>query len=181
MVRSLSFEEIKSIYEKHLTSDFHQSEIKPLAQIKRLYENRQYVCFGSFSEEALIAYAFFVPSLDGKFFLLDYFAVVKEYRSKRVGSDFLKKLVSESVSPSCILAEVEDPEYASDENDLLIRKRRISFYLKNGLHQTSIRSRVFTDHYVLMIFGSVSDNSAADALEKFYGILFSPENSDVFR
>ena len=58
MVRSLSFEEIKSIYEKHLTSDFHQSEIKPLAQIKRLYENRQYVCFGSFSEEALIAYAF---------------------------------------------------------------------------------------------------------------------------
>ena len=86
------------------------------------------------SSEELAGYAYFIKCRNQDVYLLDYLAIVKDKRSKHLGSRFLqalKKMAAED--GKLLILEVENPEYADEGPDKDYMIKRIGFYEKNGM------------------------------------------------
>ena len=82
--------------------------------------------------------------------MLDYFAVLAELRGSRIGSWFLPQLEQYVRHPDLILVEVEDPNREKDPAKRAVQERRLAFYLKNGLRDTSVRVKTFGVPYRIL-------------------------------
>ena len=148
-IRELTVDEIRQLYIERLTEDFPPDELKPLAVILRALSKGRYVCYGAVNGGRILAYAFLVRL--GTNALFDYFAVKKDLRAKGIGSGFLRRLISGPLKEyDHVLLEVDDPDLAEDEAEHSVRRRRLSFYLRNGLMETSVRATVWHVGYRIL-------------------------------
>ncbi len=152
-VEELTLAQIRALYYGRMREDFPPDEIKPLSAIERALARGEYVCFGAMNGEDILAYAFFIRLGEGNgcFALFDYFAVKKEDRCMGVGSAFLQTLIAGHLkSMAAVLLEVDDPAFALDAEEEEIRNRRLHFYLRNGLKDTSVTAVVFGVHFRIL-------------------------------
>lgn len=139
------FQKIEMIYHSYMKEDFPPSERKPLFAIREMWRKGIYDCYELSEEGQLRGYAFYVKQKSGEQFysLLDYLAILSQYRGQGYGSVFLRQLSSQIQDVSCSLVEVEDPSEAQDEPERKMRLRRLAFYLENGYQETGLTARVF--------------------------------------
>ncbi len=97
------------------------------------------------------AYAFMMADKETNMLLLDYFAVCEEVRGKGYGSVALELLKADYMNYDGMLFEVEDDDAAETEAEMQLRRRRISFYERNGVVMTEQRSRAFGVDFRLMV------------------------------
>ena len=141
-IQELSLNQIRKLYLERLKRDFPPDEIKPLSRIERALARGEYVCYGAMDGEAILAYAFFVVT--GKRALFDYFAVAEELRDRGIGSRFIRELMDGLLSQmDCVLLEVDDPDHGQGQEEVALRNRRLAFYLRNGLTDTGVRTKVY--------------------------------------
>lgn len=175
-MRMLNGAERAMVYTEHMTEAFPASELKPLAHIERLIAEQKYLTYGFYEEDELTGYAYFVKTEKADALLLDYFAVLSDRRSSGYGSRFLGKIKEEiGKEYSAMLLEVENPEYAHDEENRALRERRIQFYLRNGMAHTGIWSRVLLDNYVIMAYetgDAMRQEDIAGQLDTLYEAMF---------
>lgn len=151
-IRKLRTHEVRDVYRKYLRNDFPRDERRPLRQIMRMRRSRQYECCGVFCEGRLVCYAFFImPVLQGmRCCMLDYFAVLPQLRGSRIGSWVISQLETCIRHMDLILVEVEDPDREKDPIKKAVQERRLSFYLRNGLRDTSVRVETFGVPYRIL-------------------------------
>lgn len=147
-MRRLEKEQIIDIYTGPAGWHFPQEELKPLKTVIRLLEEGGYEGLGLFSgskdgREELAGYALFIRTPGTRTLLLDYYAVMEEYRNGGTGSLFLEKMKELYRDLDMILLETEAPETAADEEERALRNRRNGFYKRNGAVFTQVRSRLF--------------------------------------
>lgn len=167
-LKQLSIEDIEEVYYKYAEKDFPPEELKPLDMIEKLIKKKIYICYGLYEKEQLLAYAFLVT---GKSYLLiDYYAVCSEHRDKGIGSRFLNILKDQFKNYDGIIVEVEKIEDAPDEDEKIIRKRRIDFYKRNEMEMTKISICLFNVNYSIMCLCSskVEDLDIYKGLESIY-------------
>jgi N-acetylglutamate synthase-like GNAT family acetyltransferase len=125
-IRILEADEITDIYNEHIVTDFPASEVKPLSQMLRKREQGQYFVYGMFEDNGELAgYAYFIKCSNKDVYLLDYLAIVKNKRSKHLGSTFLQELKNIAVNDDRLLMlEVENPDYADEgaAKDYMIKR-----------------------------------------------------------
>ncbi|MEG1741927.1 MAG: GNAT family N-acetyltransferase [Acetivibrio sp.] len=144
----LTREQRNSMYENHLSKDFHQDEVKSQEMIEQMILDEKYICYGFFQENQPQGYAYLIKAQGDKAILLDYLVVFEENRSKGYGSVFLTILKEELAHQyKYLLAEVENPAFSHTEKDKNIRERRIAFYKKNQFGISKVKSRVIKDDY----------------------------------
>lgn len=139
------------IYKTYMTIDFPLDELKSFELISKLVKNNIYFAFGLFEEDKLFAYAFLTKSSDGHYLLLDYFAVCSDVRGKGIGSLCLSLLKDECKAYDGIFIEVENAQYAGNEEEKIVRSKRIAFYEQNGAEFTDILCRLFGVEMNIMI------------------------------
>lgn len=151
-IQKLRTHEVRDVYRKYLRNDFPRDERRPLWQIMRMRRSRQYECCGVFCESRLVCYAFFiVPAVQGmRCCMLDYFAVLPQLRGSRIGSCVISQLETCVRQMDLVLVEVEDPDREADPAKKAVRERRLAFYLKNGLQDTSVRVETFGVPYRIL-------------------------------
>ena len=138
----LGKDDIRAVYKYLLCRDFPKSERKPLSAILRAYRRGDYQAFGLTEDgETILAYAFFVRT--GEDYLLDYLATDADRRSQGIGSAFLSLLKEHFRPAASLIAEVEDPDAAGNEEERVIRTRRLAFYEKNGFVKTNYTPTTF--------------------------------------
>ncbi|MFA9466714.1 MAG: GNAT family N-acetyltransferase [Velocimicrobium sp.] len=175
-MNQLNIEQRKNIYEEHLVKDFHKDEVKSHERIETLISHDKYMCFGFFEQNQQMGYAYFAKESKGESYLLDYLVVFKEYRSQGVGSlclDLIKKKLKEE--GKLLLAEVENPSFASTMEEEAMRKKRVHFYQKNGFKISKILSRIYNDNYQIIYFtwkDRLTDQVAMEKLWKLYQTIF---------
>ena len=161
----------------YLINDFHKSEVKPIKLIERLIQEGHYKCYGFYEDENLLGYGYFVKTEEN--ILMDYLAVIPEYRCKGLGSKFISIIKEEfSEKFSTLLAEVENPKYSLDENDRLNRERRILFYIKNGFKVSNIETCVLEDRYSIIsleLSEELNDEEINKEIRKMYISIFGEE------
>ena len=77
--------------------------------------------------------------------LLDYFAVLPQYRGSGVGTAVLKELAAYyAPRKQSLIIECEHPAEAPEP---AVARRRIGFYLRAGAHAAAMESRLFGVRY----------------------------------
>ena len=83
-IKKLNLDEIREIYNAYMHEAFPPSELRPFASMEMLYNKNCYPCYGFYDEtDSLCAYAYFSCTENGKYALLDYFAVKKDLRGTK--------------------------------------------------------------------------------------------------
>ena len=145
-VQTLSLSQVRDVYAERMVCDFPRNELKPLFMIEWALARGHYACYGAVEGGEVLAYAFFVLQGDGaaRCALFDYYAVRADLRDRGVGSAFIRALIEGPLAAlDCVLLEVDDPAFAPDAREREIRKRRLNFYLRNGLSDTTVTAEVF--------------------------------------
>lgn len=141
--RELTAEEVLDIYSSIAPLHFPKAELKPVENVKKYLENDLYTGYGFYENETLLAYALFLTLPKNRKLLLDYYAVLEEYRNGGIGSAFLQSLRTELTCADGIYIESENPDYAENEQERKIQEKRIDFYDRNGAVFTGILSTLF--------------------------------------
>lgn len=150
IIKTLNRIEIEKVYKTYLKYDFPRDELKPLDYINKMCDKGKYECLGFYNDESFVGYAYMVVPDNSDTRLLDYFAVLKEFRNNGIGGECLKALREYYKDLSCVILESEHPDYSKNDDDKKIRERRIGFYQRNGLVQTQITTFVGGVYYRIL-------------------------------
>jgi len=146
--QAIGLDQAKLYYDLHLTRDFPPEEMKPFSVITELWQKGQYEAWGCFDPAGrLQAYAYLFWPEGGEYTLLDYYAVLPEYRAAGLGGLMLSRL-ARLCAPRFkgILIESEDPAHAPDE---AMARRRLGFYTRAGAQWLGLGARLFGGHYLI--------------------------------
>lgn len=147
-IRILSIEEMRKVYNEHMTKDFPDNERKPFSMIEKGMKKGTYECPGFFEGDELKGYSVFVKS--ERAYLFDYLAVIDGSRNSGIGADFLKKLFKHFEGENRVIGEVEDYELESDAEKRALQKRRYDFYIRNGYVDTGVKVKLFSVDYRIL-------------------------------
>lgn len=178
-MKKLTAEQVLAAYTGVAREHFPVEELKPAALIEKLLQEGAYEGLGLFLGEALAAYALFARIPEWDVLLLDYYAVLAEYRNGGMGSLFLQKMKEFYSSREAILLETEKPEAAENEAEYKLRARRNGFYERNGAVLTKIRSRVYDvdfDIFVIPLAKELSDEEVYQVYSAIYRCMLGEEN-----
>ena len=164
--KKLTIEQAEELYNTYLTHTFPADEVKPFKTLRGLMEKGQYSCFGFYEEDQLTGYAFLCEDKEHTVPLLDYYEIMENRRGQGYGQKIIELLREIYKSYHYLILEVEDPEYAKDEQDLNIRTRRIKFYEKCGLLYAGIKTNVFHVDYMVLLMVCEKEPSALEVREK---------------
>lgn len=140
--------ELTDVFERHMTRDFPQAELKPLDLLLNLQARGLYYAYLFREGEQDVGYALLVAPEGSRTVLLDYLAILPEFRCKGLGGRILARLQA-ACAPrwQALTLEVEHPAEAPDEP---MAVRRLGFYARAGAVDTGWHSRVFGVHFHLL-------------------------------
>lgn len=155
--KQLNKQNIIEIYTTIAPLHFPTEELRPLANLQSLIDRNGYEGLGLYDSEsdALAGYGFFVRIPDADIVLLDYYAILEEYRNQGVGSFFLTQMKEHYCDLRGILLETEDYDTASTEEERSVRARRDAFYMRNGALRTSTKTTVFCVDFQIFFIPSM--------------------------
>jgi GNAT superfamily N-acetyltransferase len=96
-----------------------------------------------FDEGDMVAYAFFARIEGYQDILIDYLAVSAKTRGKGYGSQFLALMKEELKEFDSIIFEVESGKSAKTSEEVEVCQKRLEFYRKNGLKDSSLCLSLF--------------------------------------
>jgi len=175
--QNLTAQQRAYIYQNHMTRDFPKNELKPSTMIERLLREGVYDCLGLYDDQQLVGYAYFTKLPDSGHLLLDYYAILSDFRNRSYGGQFLSEFVRHYEQYRGILIEVENPDYANSETERKLQTRRLGFYLRNGARETAIRGVVFSAHFRILVLEKerTEDTILLERMIAIYDRMTGPE------
>lgn len=159
------------IYENYMREAFPESELKPWAMMKELYERGEYDFVAAFEGDQLCGYAWQYAPCGGDAILIDYFSVLPELRCRGIGGQFLRAL-REFYAPSDKLLLLES-EYPGEATDPDMAMRRLGFYKRCGMVDTGVQVRLFDVRFC--IFASHETHLAGQMMDALYRGMLPPQ------
>ena len=176
-LKLLNKEELTKLYYQEMVFDFPKSELKPVSGMHRLMDMGVYEPMLVLEKGEAVGYAMVWLPSGRQGALLEYFGVLRGKRNAGLGTAILH-LLAEKYGQ--IFGEAEAP--SSDdpaENDL--RRRRIGFYLRNGLRLLDYDCALFGVHFNCLYLGPETDDRKIEALHRgVYATYFSPEHMKTY-
>lgn len=160
-IQIATLSELNEIYNNHMIYDFPDNERRPLEHIHYLISKKQYIPYLLVDQNTIIGYAFFYGTHND--YICDYFAILKKYRNHNYGSQFLKQCLH-LFQDKTLYFEVEKPEAP----DYDIKKKRIDFYLKNGLLLSHHEIRLYFVDYLILSNKNISINDIQNIYHHLY-------------
>ena len=164
-LRDLSPDEMREVYNSHMINVFPANELKPCESIYQEMLEDKFLACGLFAGEELVAYMF-TACMPGRPQLFGQYVVVKEeYRSMGVGGVLMDEVCRHYAGYRCVMADVEDPDFAGDDEDSALRERRIRFYTRNGFRRTKVKAHVYGVDYEIIVRAIDADVDDAEVFE----------------
>ena len=141
--------------------------------MRKMHRRGRYICLVLEEESRFVAYAAFIYDEEINSVLLDYFAVDEKSRGSGIGGRFISSIQEYWKEKSGIIIECETPDTAKKDNEKIIRKRRIDFYVRNGAESTAVRWRLFGVHYAVLWLPTQQDHTRVDVagdLKRLYSL-----------
>lgn len=177
-IKLLDSRQVENVYKDYMINDFPKVELKPLSMIENNITKGRACSYGIFDEnDEMVGYSFFM--MYKNIVLLDYFATIESKRGTGIGSKALK-LITEFFEDKydAIIIESEDVKFAKNEQDRIIRQRRLNFYEKCGYLITQISSKVYTVEYsIFKNNANISDDDLTILLFGLYSSITSCEKA----
>ena len=164
--------QVENVYNERMIIDFPKDELKPLDILFKAIDKGIYEPLGLFDEDKLIGYTFLVKNNHD--YLVDYLAVYPQQRNLGSGGIMVRMLSDYLKDAENLIAEIENPEYAENEDDKILQTRRFDFYKRNNCSDTGLRVRCFGVPFMILRWGT-NENEDPHALwdlyQSFYRIM----------
>lgn len=176
-IREVSFTELKHIYDKYSRQAFLSEELEPWNKVARLCKEKRYLGWGLYdAKEELCCYAFFSVTPNG-LYLLNMLETIPEKRGSGYGQKMLAYL-KEHYAPQPLFMEVEAPELAANEEERIIRERRMKFYHRLEAYDTTLRSSLGgIVMHILAVNGNLAEldlHKVHNELSLHYPTIYNP-------
>ena len=90
--------------------------------------------------------------------VLDYFAILPQYRNKKFGTKALQILIEQEKENSGIFVEIEKIGLGKDIEENLLREKRKNFYEKLGFKKLNFDLFLFDVIYTPYLFSNIKDD-----------------------
>ena len=98
--------------------------------------------------------------------------MAEDLRDRGIGSRFIRALMDGPLSGmDCVLLEVDDPDSAATPEEEALRRRRLAFYIKNGLADTGVRATVYGVDFTVLAL-PVGNRPSREEAGRLYGELY---------
>lgn len=145
-VEKLDLEQVRETYAGLIVPAFPENELKPLKRIEAALRRGKYLCYGAMAAGDALGVAYFARTgREGRTLqLFDYLVIKPELRCRGIGGAFLRALIDGPLQGAgAVLLEVDDPDRADNPEERALRRRRLAFYLRNGLYDTGALATVY--------------------------------------
>lgn len=173
-LRLPTHKELREIYRTEMKEAFPAAELKPLAEIERMWRGDRYKPYCLYDDDGAgpMGLAFLWLGHPG-WALLDYLCVCTGWRNDGFGGEVLRML-HEMEPETVIFGEAEAPVHAPDP---AMAERRLGFYARNGLRTAGYDTEMFGVHYKTLYLANreVPDADLMAEHRYVYESSFSPE------
>ncbi len=138
---------IRTIRKLYIQS-FPANERIPFPVILHMLKEEQNELLAFFDEDLFVGFVHLYHSNTMCF--LYYLAVCEELRGRHYGTAILQRVLQRYATVPVVL-EIDTPEESL--KDIGTRKKRLSFYQRNGFRMTSVRYLFYGADYTLMVHG----------------------------
>ena len=184
MLRKIKFKEFKDLYRKHIVKDFPSSERPNLEGFRKrmLKYNEETFIY----EEEGIERGYCIIDQIQEYVLVAFLAVYKGNRRKGIGTKILKELEEKYSNKKRILLEVEDPDFAKNENQKNIQERRIKFYERANFQVIeNLKVELFMVNFKIMIYNfkneQININEIEKVMKQFYYAIIEKKRRDYIK
>jgi len=151
-----------------MKEDFPPSELKSLELIEEGIAEGYYRFLGLLDHNEVIGYVCLVEAGDAC--LIDYLAVIPELRNSGAGSELLRLLENRLKDKEYVIIEAELPDSGRDADETALRKRRMEFYLRNGILDTGIDVRCFGVDFRILEAGTHGPHQRQDVIRRYENV-----------
>ena len=166
-IREICKGEYKELY-SHMKRDFPANELPPFFAVKRNFNKNIYDGFFLTKYTFDIGYAVITAPNNLQYALINYFAILPEYRSKGYGSEFLKIIVSRYSNRTFVL-EAENSSTIQNAEQRNEAERRVKFYERAGFRVLPTeRAKIFGVDMLIMASSQDEKLNARDIMHSLY-------------
>ena len=177
-LEDLDIAQVHRIYNVRMKEDFPPAELKALKIIEEGIQAGFYRFPGLFDGDEIIGYTGLIYHEDAC--LIDYLAVMPEWKNRGIGSVMLKLLKAYLKDTEYVIGEVEIPACGEDEAERNLRSRRMDFYLRSGFYDTGMDVSVFGVRFRLLAFAD-KPHDGQEILTRYRNIYRYVLPEDLFR
>lgn len=166
MIRLMTQNELNEIYQNHMIHDFPDDERKPLSIIASRYKKNQNICLVYLENDVIMGYGIF--EFCNHCLLMDYFAILPEFRNRGKGTQFLKEMKQYFNEWDALFVE---SECAFDE----VSQRRLNFYQNSDFFLSGIQVHLYHVDYevlVLPIKKEIHKNEIRSKMDEIYAKIY---------
>ena len=182
MLRKIKFKEFKSLYRKHIVKDFPKNERPNLEGFSKrmLQKNEETYIF----EENGIEKGYCIIDKLQEYVLVAFLAVFENQRGQGIGTKILKELENKYQTEKGILLEVEDPDFFENEEERIIKQRRINFYERANFKMVNdLKVELFRVNFRIMVSEDKSNNTKeiSEEMKYFYTMILNKKMQQYFK
>lgn len=171
-LRMPTLEQLRTVYDADLKKSFPPEELRPLRSMETQWKDGGYRPWCLFDDDDIVGECFLWLGEPG-WAILDYLCVSPRFRNAGLGARMLE-LLQEKEPNLRIMGESEAPEHAPDPE---LARRRLDFYIRNGVKIAGYDTDIFGAHYKTLYWSNqeLSDEELIRQHRLIYQRCVSPE------
>lgn len=144
----------KDVYEYYIDI-FPEEERKPIELLESSYNRGYTKIIKILNNSNLIGFMMLNRAKENGYAVLDYLAILPQYRDKGFGTKALELLIKQEKKSRGIFIEIEKVGLGKDERENLIREKRQQFYEKIGFKRLKFDLLLFEVIYMPYVFSNI--------------------------
>ncbi len=149
----------KEVYSYYLEI-FPEDERKPLELIQLSYEKQYTKIIEILYKNEMVGFMVLNRVKDKGYAVLDYLAILPQYRNSKFGTKALQILLEQEKENSGIFIEIEKVGLGKDIEENLLREKRKNFYEKIGFKKLNFDLFLFDVIYTPYLFSNIKDDES---------------------
>lgn len=157
-LKDISIDEFEKEVYLYYLQIFPEDERKSLELLRSSYERHYTKIIEILCKNEMVGFMILNRVNDKGYVVLDYLAILPQYRNNKFGTRALQILLEQERDNSGIFIEIEKVGLGKDTEENLLREKRKNFYEKIGFKKLNFDLFLFDVIYTPYLFSNIKDN-----------------------
>lgn len=159
-LKDIGIDKFKEDVYSYYLKIFPEDERKPLELLQSSYEKHYTRIIEILYKNEIIGFMILNKVKDKGYAVLDYLAILPQYRNNKFGTKALQILLEQERESSGIFIEIEKVGLGKDAEENLLREKRRNFYEKVGFKKLNFDLFLFDVIYTPYLFSNIKDGES---------------------